>query len=43
MPAIVAFTAATARMARAAMVSVGLAVADVGNTVDPRMNRFGWS
>ena len=29
--------------AKAAIVSVGLAVADVGNTAEPRMKRLGWS
>ena len=42
-PASAAVTAATARRLRAAMVSVGLAVVEVGKTDDPRMNRFPWS
>src|ERR1044071_10293819 len=34
---------AAARRLKAAIVSVGLAVAEVGNTADPTMNRFGGS
>jgi len=37
----VASTDAAARKLRAAMVSVGFAVAEVGNTAEPRMKRFG--
>ena len=34
---------AAARRLNAAMVSVGLAVAEVGKTAEPRMKRLGWS
>src|SRR5438477_4622989 len=39
----IALTGAAARRANAAMVRVGLAVAEVGKTAEPRMKRLGWS